>query len=84
MLMHWIGDHGMLRGIDMQFRGFHWQGDVVRLYGHVTDKQIVDGVYLVNLDIETRSHRDEVTTKGTAVVQLPSRDAGTAVWPRQK
>ena len=84
MLMHWIGDHGMLRGIDMQFRGFHWQGDVIRLYGHVTDKEIVDGKYLVNLDIETRSHRDDVTTKGTAVVQLPSRDAGTAVWPPQE
>ena len=83
MLMYWIGDHGMPAKLSMQFRGFHWQGDVVRLYGRVTDKEVSsDGRHLVNLNIETRSHRDETTTKGTAQVELPSRKAGKEIWPR--
>ena len=80
LLMSWMGDHGMLRRLSMRFRGFHWQGDVIRLYGRVREKSVVDGRRLVELDIETKTHRDETTTTGSAVVALPSSETGMPVF----
>jgi acyl dehydratase len=82
LLTSWVGDHGFLRKLSVEFRGFHWQGDVVRLHGVVTGTRVVDGRHVVDLDVRTVTHRGEQTTNGTAEVELPSRDAGTAVWPR--
>lgn len=73
MLMTWMGDAGMIRRLAFRFKGFHWQGDVVRLYGEVKSKAVLDGRHEVNLEIETRSHRGEITTRGQATVVLPSR-----------
>jgi len=80
LLMSWMGDHGMLRKLSIRFKGFHWQGDLVRLHATVTGKREEGGRRLVDLDISTRTHRDEVTTKGSAVVQLPGK-GGAPVWP---
>jgi hypothetical protein len=80
LLMSWGGDHAMLRKMSMRFAGFHWQGDVIRLHATVTGTRVEGGRHLVDLDIETRTHRDEVTTTGAAVVELPSRATGAPVW----
>jgi hypothetical protein len=37
-----MGDHGKLRKLSVQFRGFHWQGDAIRLHGKVTENLEVD------------------------------------------
>lgn len=73
MLMTWMGDHGLIRKLSFRFKGFHWQGDVVRLYATVVSKEVVDGRNEVTLEIETKSHRGETTTKGKATVALPSK-----------
>ena len=80
LLTAWCGDHGMPRSLKVRFSGFHWQGDVVRLHARVTEKVVEADRHLVRLDIETKTHRDETTTTGTATLQLPSRDGGP-VWP---
>lgn len=81
LLMSWFGDHGMLRKLSLRFKAFHWQGDAVKLYASVTGKREEGDRYLVDLDIWTESHpRGEKTSEGTAVVELPSREAGNVVW----
>ena len=81
LLMSWMGDRGMIRKVSLQFRGFHWQGDAVRLYATVVTKRVEDGRRLVDLDVWTVSHpRGDRTTEGTAVVQLPGRDDDRPVW----
>lgn len=74
LLMSWIGDHGLMRRLKLDFLAFHWQGDAIRLHAEVTGKRVEDGQHLVDLDVYTISHpRDEKTSRGTATVQLPSR-----------
>lgn len=81
LLMSWFGDHGMLRNLKLAFKGFHWQGDAVRLFAKVTAKRVEGDRHLVELDVWTKSHpRDDVTSEGTVVVELPSREAGNVVW----
>lgn len=81
LLMSWCGDHGMLRKLALRFKGFHWQGDAVRLQARVTGTRTEGGRHLVDLDIWTTSHpRGETTSEGTATVELPSRVAGNVVW----
>ncbi len=79
LIMSWMGDHGAFRTMHVEFLGFHWQGDAIRLFGRVTDKRVIDGRPLVELEIWSMSHpRGEKTTKGSVTVQLPSRAAGDA------
>jgi hypothetical protein len=75
----WMGDHGVLRGLSCQFRGFHWQGDACRLFAEVSGKRVEEGEHLVDLRIWTESHpRGQRTTDGEMVVQLPSRSGQSA------
>ncbi|MCZ7528748.1 MAG: MaoC family dehydratase N-terminal domain-containing protein [Acidimicrobiia bacterium] len=74
LLMAWAGDDGVLRALSMRFEGFHWQGDLIRLFGRVTGKRRDGAARLVDLEVETRTQRDDRTTVGTAVVALPSRE----------
>ena len=80
LIMSWMGDHGMLRKLSMQFKGFHWQGDLIRLHARVTDSEVVDDRHLVHLAIDTVTQRGEVTTEGAATVELPARATGRPVW----
>jgi len=74
LINNWMGDHGKMRRLDVQFRGFHWQGDACRLHAEVTGKRVENGEHLVDLKVWTQSHpRDQRTTDGTLVVELPSK-----------
>ncbi len=74
MINGWMGDHGTLRKMDCQFRGFHWQGDACRLYAKVKEKRVEGDEHLVDLDIWTMSHpRGQRTTDGEMTVELPSK-----------
>jgi hypothetical protein len=43
--------------------------------GQVVDKQQVDGRNEVHLEVRCENQRGEITTPGTAVVLLPTREA---------
>ena len=61
-------------------RGFNYHGDVHRCTGTVTAKgESADDV--VSLDVFATSQRDEITTRGTAKVLLPSKSTGAVVLP---
>ncbi|MBW2314197.1 MAG: MaoC family dehydratase N-terminal domain-containing protein [Deltaproteobacteria bacterium] len=74
LINNWIGDHGKIRKLSCQFRGFHWQGDACRLHAEVIGKRIEGDEHLVDLRIWTESHpRGERTTDGEMTVELPSK-----------
>lgn len=84
LIMSWMGDHGMLRKLSMQFKGFHWQGDLIRLHARVLGREVEGDHHLVHLAIDTKTQRDEVTTVGAATVELPARASGRPVWSEQQ
>jgi hypothetical protein len=50
-------------------------GDVTWVRGQVVDKRVTDVGNEVHVAVRCENQRGEVTTPGTAVVLLPSRDA---------
>ena len=76
LLTHWMGDDGFLKRMYVELRRFNVVGDTTWCRGRVTGKRVEDGEHLVDLDIWGENQRQEITTKGTAVVRLPAK--GTA------
>lgn len=78
LVTDWIGDDGWLWKLRCQHRRFNYIGDCTWLRGTVVDKVQVsaDGVVRNEVHIEVRceNQRGEITTPGTAVVLVPSRD----------
>jgi acyl dehydratase len=68
---NWMGDDGMLRRIEVQYRKFNYLGDVTWSKGKVTDKTVENGRKLVHLEVWCENHRSEMTAKGRAIVELP-------------
>lgn len=85
-LMHlctsWMGDDAWLWKLDCQFRRFNFVGDTHRMSGRVVRKFLAEGDRpAVDLEIEGRNQRDEVTTPGHATILLPSREHGPVRLP---
>lgn len=78
----WMGDDAWLWKLDCQFRKFNYVGDTQWLRGTVVRKYLADGDRpAVDLELEARNQRDELTTPGHATVLLPSREHGSARLP---
>ena len=75
LLTNWMGDYGFLKKMYVELRRFNVVGDTTWCKGKVTGKRREKDEHLVDLEIWGESQRGEVTTKGTAVVRLPSRGA---------
>ena len=73
LVTDWIGEHGTLRKLSVQYRGMDSPGTPIYAKGAVTGKHVEDGENLVECDIWLENHKDEKTTPGSAVVALPSR-----------
>jgi len=73
---HWMGDYGVLRNLYAEVRRHNLLGDVTWCSGEVTDKRVEDGQHLVDVDLEGRDQRDDVSVKGSATIQLPTQDEG--------
>ena len=73
LLTNWIGDHGFLKKMYVELRRFNVVGDTTWCRGRVTGKREEDGEKLVDLEILGENQRQEITTKGSATVVLPSR-----------
>jgi hypothetical protein len=82
----WMGDDGWLWRLECQHRRFNFIGDTSWLTGEVVDKVQADspaGVRSeVHLEIRCTNQRGAVTSPGTAVVLLPSREHGDVVLPQ--
>ncbi|MFE5027500.1 MaoC family dehydratase N-terminal domain-containing protein [Streptomyces sp. NPDC056656] len=73
-LTDWMGDDAWLFRLRCEHRRFNYIGDTTWVHGTVVDKLQVEGRNEVHLDLSCRNQRGEVTTPGTAVVLLPTRD----------
>jgi hypothetical protein len=70
-----MGDDGFLRNMYVELRRFNVVGDTTWCKGRVTGKRDENGEKLVDLEIWGENQRQEITTKGTAVVRLPFKGA---------
>lgn len=70
---NWAGDAGWLKKIWDQFRFFNVEGDTTWAEGSVVAKYVRDGEYLVELDLQCRNQRGEISAPGGALVVLPSK-----------
>lgn len=73
LVTDWMGDDAMLRELAVTLRAPSLVGDLMWCTGKVAGKRTEDGVDLVDLELWITNQRDETTTRGSAVVQLPSR-----------
>jgi acyl dehydratase len=71
LVTNWMGDHGFMRRLRVEFRRFNLIGDTTWCKGRVT-RTYRDGEHgAVDLEIWAHDQRGEVTTKGLATVYLP-------------
>jgi acyl dehydratase len=86
LVSDWMGDDAWLWQLACQHRRFNFMGDTSWLSGEVTGKRQIetaDGVRSeVHLEIRVTNQRGVVTSPGTAVVLLPSREHGAVTLPR--
>lgn len=73
LLTNWAGDHGFLRSLDAQVRRFNLVGDTTWCRGKVVDKRVEDGRKVAILEIWCEDQRGDITAKGMATVELPSK-----------
>ncbi|MDD9943861.1 MAG: MaoC family dehydratase N-terminal domain-containing protein [Myxococcales bacterium] len=71
---NWMGDDGFLRRHDCQIRRHNPDGDALFIDGSVRRKFMEDGRYLVEIGQKAQTHRGELSTIGSAVVELPHRN----------
>ena len=85
LVTDWMGDDAWLWKLECQHRRFNFIGDTSWLSGEVVEKrrtETPDGVRSeVHLEIRVTNQRGVVTSPGTAVVLLPSREHGDVVLP---
>lgn len=80
-LADWIGDDGIVVRLEDSIRKFNYMGDTQFLTGEVTDVRVEDGRHLVDVELRMINQRGTETAYATAVVALPSRQAGLPVFP---
>jgi len=79
---NWMGDDAWLWKLDCEFRSFNFVGDTHWMRGRVARKFMAEGERpAVELELEGRNQRDEVTTPGHATILLPSRQHGPVRLP---
>lgn len=74
LITDWMGDDAWLWKLSCQHRKFNYIGDTSWIRGRVADKQETDAGHEVHLEVWVENQRGEVTSPGTAVVLLPTRD----------
>lgn len=74
-LTNWIGDDGMLHKLYCEIRRHNPEGDTLYINGRVTGKHVSDGKHYVTFDLVATNQDHELSARGTAVAQLPSRRA---------
>jgi acyl dehydratase len=75
MLTGWIGPAGALKRLACQYRQMDVVGETLTCRGKVTGKTVRDGESIVECEVWTENGRGEVTTRGTAILILPTRNS---------
>ena len=75
LMTDWAGPLGFLRKLSCQYRGMDYPNQRLTAKGTVTRKYQENGRFLVDCDILLENSSGEITTPGTATVELPCRNA---------
>ena len=75
-ITNWMSDCGFLRKSNCQIRRHNPDGDVLFIDGRINRKFIDDDKHLVEIQQSAKTHRDEVSALGYAIVELPTRSNG--------
>lgn len=67
------GPGGLVQEFRVSYRGMDQPGNDLSVKAKVTGKRVEDGKNLVDVEIWTENPSGEVTSPGSAVVELPSR-----------
>lgn len=84
LVTDWGGDGCWIDALDVQHRKFNYIGDTTWLRGKVVGKRREGPRHLVDVEIRCENQRGMVTSPGTAVVAVPSRDGGPVVLPQPR
>jgi acyl dehydratase len=79
LITNWMGDDAWLWKLSCQHRRFVYHGDTYWVKGVVREKRIEAGRHEVHLDIRVENQWGQITTPGSAVVLLPTRQAPVAL-----
>jgi hypothetical protein len=80
LITNWMGDDGWLWKLSCQHRVFVYHGDTYWVKGKVRELKVEDGRHEAHLDVWVENQWGTMTTPGTAVVLLPTRQ-GPATLP---
>lgn len=72
MVKEWCG-HERLKKIKVRFINRTLPGDILTCRGKITKKYQEEGENLIECEILAQNQRNEIVTKGTAIILLPSR-----------
>ena len=75
LMTNWMGDDGFLRRLNVSVRRPNIFGDLSWCRARIADKRVDEGAYLVDLEVFVENQLGDITARGTAVVELPSRGA---------
>jgi hypothetical protein len=70
---NWIGDDGLLHRLSCEIRRHNPEGDTLFIRGTVTGKYASDGKHYVEFALVAENQDGDLSARGTAVGQLPSR-----------
>jgi acyl dehydratase len=73
LVTDWIGDHGILKVLDVSIHLPNVLGDLLRLGGKVVGKRVEGDQCLVDIEIRAERHDGELSCKGTSTVILRRR-----------
>ena len=73
VVTNWIGEHGTLKKLTVQYRGMDVPGDTLTCGGRVLKKYVADGKHFVDCELWLVNGKEEKTTPGSATVILPSK-----------
>ena len=73
MIVNWMGDLAMLRGLDVRLTRPFIHADTAWLRGEVVGKELVDGRPIVTVAVRCENQRGETTAVGRARVEMLSR-----------
>ena len=80
MMTNWIGEAGTMKRLSAQYRGMDIPGPALSseptmiCKGKVTKKYVQDGDHYVECEVWTETREGQVTTPGSAIAILPTRD----------
>jgi acyl dehydratase len=76
LITNWMSDFGFLKKLDARLQGLVRFGDTTWCYGKVVGKRQEGEKRLVDLELLCKNQQEEITTTGTAVVEIPFQTSG--------